>query len=230
MKAAIVDDNEREMQNLQKLLLEYGKAKGLDFDVVTFDEGLHFLNSYTPGFQIVFLDIEMACSNGIKVAEKLRSLDKNVCIVFVTNFVQYAVEGYSVDAIDYLVKPLAYPSFSSHMDRILTIVEKRATGFINVVSGSRILRVAVSDIFYVEVLNHALVYHTSDGDLKAWGSLKEVEEELKGCRFARCNKCYLVNLSHVQRVDGDICLVHGDSLLMSRGKKKGFLELLVSNA
>lgn len=227
MNVAIVDDDKNEIGRMKKYLSAYGKEKGIDFEISSFSDGLDFLEEYAPCYRIVFMDVDMPHSNGVKIAEKLRRVDKSVCLVFVTNYVQYAVEGYAVEATDYLVKPLDYNLFRIHLDKILSALAKRPDGAINITSGSGLVRVPVSEILYVEVLDHFLIYHTLSGEYKSWNSLKSAEKELADYRFERCNNCYLVNLAHVRKLDGNECTVGEDVLAVSRGRKKSFTEAVL---
>ncbi len=228
MNIAIVDDDRNEMQKLKDYLHTYGKENNISFQIFTYTDGLDFLQDYSPRFQVVFMDIDMPHSNGMYISQKLRQVDKSVCLVFVTNYVQYAVDGYSVDAVDYIVKPLNYPFFRTHFDKVLDAVSRRSDGFVNIPFGSGVVRLAVADIYYIEVLDHSLVYHTAVGDYQRWASLKAAQEELSAYGFERCNNCYLVNLMHVRKVDGNECVVAGDTLTISRGRKKTFLQSVVS--
>ena len=86
--------------------------------------------------------------------------------------------------------------------------------------------VKIKDIYYVEISGHQMIYHTSVGDFKTYGSLKAVEKELKSFNFALCNSCFLVNLDYVERVDGYDVTVKGHKLLISHPRKKEFMKEL----
>ena len=84
----------------------------------------------------------------------------------------------------------------------------------------------VSRILYIEVVNHSLIYHLTDEDLEAKGSLSELEESLRPYNFFRCSKCYLVNLEHVESVTENSVSVGGDQIQVSRAKKKALMDAL----
>ncbi len=103
MRIAIVEDEESATQELRVLFARYGKENNMEFSLDTFPDALKFLASYRADYDLVMLDIEMPFMNGMEGAEKLRKLDPYVPIVFVTNMRRYAVAGYKVNAIDFIM-------------------------------------------------------------------------------------------------------------------------------
>ena len=112
------------------------------------------------------------------------------------------------------------------MKRALSRVSRREEPFLvlNVKSGPRKLK--ISSIYYIEVKDHSLVYHTMDGDYSVFGSLKDAEQKLESYHFQRCNKAYLVSLRHVDNVQNGCAVVNGQQLLISRPRKAVFMEAL----
>lgn len=227
MNIAIVDDDKNEIDKIKKYLFDYSKEKNISFEISTFNDGFEFLEAYSPIYRIIFMDIDMPKCNGMQTAEKIRRIDKSVCIVFVTNYIQYAVDGYAVSASDYLVKPLDYKVFKNHFEKIIHSLSKHQNGNVNITSGNEIIRMPTSEILFIEVFDHYLIYHTLSGEYKSWNSLKSIEKELKDYHFERCNNCYLVNLAHVRKLDGNDCIVGNNVLTISRSKKKSFTEALL---
>ena len=88
------------------------------------------------------------------------------------------------------------------------------------------MKVKLIDIDYIESIKHELIIHTNEGKFSLWGALKEMEARLKTSHFLRSNYCYLVNLAHVQGVDGDYVILGNKSLKISRARKKEFMEAL----
>ncbi len=228
MNIAIVDDERAVSEQLTSFLERYGKEQGLLFQITAYEDGIDLLDKYVPKYDIIFLDIEMPHSNGMKVAQRLRKIDRSVCLVFVTNLAKYAVAGYAVAATDYIVKPLAYDSFQFHFRRILESASHVEKASIGIVTDKSVVRLQVADILYLEVVNHFVVYHTVEGNYKTWCSLKEAEKPLEKYHFARCNNCYLVNLQHVRSIDSDLCTVGTEQLRISRSRKKAFVEAALS--
>ena len=148
-------------------------------------------------------------------------------IIFITMLTQYAIEGYSVGAFDYVLKPVRYDEFCAKMDRACRMIAHQSTDLaleIRTKEGTR--RVGVDRIAYLEVVNHDVLVHTDTETYRQWGSLKTYEEQLGEAHFARCNVSFLVNLKYVQGVTGDSVQVAGEALPISKAKRKDFLTAL----
>ena len=137
-----------------------------------FGDGMNFVSDYTPEYDVVFMDIEMPYLNGMKAARKMRKLDAEVQLVFVTHLAKYALQGYEVDAAGYLLKPLEYFSFANRMKRILAKRRQGRGGELYIKSPAGVVRIDPAKLKYVEVIDHFLIYHTADGDYKAYGQLQ----------------------------------------------------------
>ena len=228
IRAAIAEDDPAFRSQLNSFLQQYACDKRLEITVSAFEEGQTLVSAYCPIFDVIFLDVEMPHLDGMSAAEKIRQKDSQVLLVFVTNVAHYAVKGYAVQALDYILKPLNYMSFSAKMDRIVKTLQLRQEKSILLNSGSSMRRIPVSQILYVEVLRHQVVYHLADELITVRGSLKEAENLLEGCSFEKCNSCYLVNLRHVRGVREDAVIVGQEELQMSRAKKKDFMQAVAA--
>ncbi len=225
---SLLEDDENERKRLKEYLEQYAKENGVDFAVKAFAGVKDFEAGYEKS-DLVLVDIELPDGNGFKVSEKLRKKDDDVMIIFVTNMAQYAVKGYEVEAFDFVVKPISYYSFSAKMERAmfkLKATKKTKEKTIVLKTVNSVITLSVSDIVYVEVIGHSLVYHTINGDFDVYGTMQKAAEDLGEAQFEFCNRCYLVNLAHVESVKGYECRAHGVSLQMSRLKKKQFMEKL----
>lgn len=231
MNIAIVEDEIEWQETLKKYLETYLNQKEVSYEVKTFLNGEDFLSSFFEGeFDLIFMDIDLGKDKiiGTEVSRRLREIDDEAVLIFVTNLAQYAIEGYSVDALDFIVKPLVYDPFRMKMEKAYKIINSRAKEknvIISVEKASK--KILAKDVYYVEISNHDLYYHTKDEEYKVRSSLKNVMEQLDGLSFAQCNSCYLVNLAYVERVEKDmIVLSNGSSLKMPRTRRKEFLKAL----
>lgn len=224
VRVAIVEDEQDAVDSLRGMINRYFEARGGDYKVTEFDNALRFLDVYKADFDIIFMDIEMPDLDGMKAAEQLRKLDPLVLLVFVTNMQQYAVKGYAVDALDFIVKPVEQRAFFALLDKATRILANKTGGEITVRSTTGVRRVSVLRVRYVEVRRHMLTFHTEDGEFEAWGNLRDIEKELPAELFSRCNIGYLVSLAHVSGVDGDDAVVGGDKLKISRPRRKEFMS------
>ena len=112
-KIAVVEDNDAMREQLCGFIAQYARESGRQLDVTAFADGAEIVDPYRPGFDIIFLDIEMPTLGGMPTAERIRQVDPDVVLVFVTNMAQYAIRGYEVDALDFVLKPVSYYQFSS---------------------------------------------------------------------------------------------------------------------
>ena len=223
---AVVEDDPGEAGVLRSHFERYGAESGEEFDIRWFPDGGSFLNNYQPIYDLVFMDIDLPGINGLDTAQCLRQADRSVALVFVTNLARYAAKGYAVDAMDFLLKPVSYANFTITVQRALLRCRHghQPDLLINIPDG--VYRISVSRIKYIEVINHTLVYHTTEGDVTSAGNLKEVESRLDCRQFVRCNRCYLVNLAFVRAVRGHTLVLDMDELQISRPKRAALLEAL----
>lgn len=231
MRIAIVEDNAAEADSLAAMLSEWSDARGCTIAVSKYVSPLIFLEKCrSDGFDAVFMDIEMPNMNGMDASARLREIDKDVIIVFVTNMAQFALDGYGVSALDFVVKPINRTRLFSLMDKIQSRLAMRVRRTVAIRSANSFIRLDADSIIYLEVYRHRLVYHTLDGDHDVWGSLTDAEKSLPSEKFARCNNGYIVNLAFVKRIDGDDVILDGtdERLKISRPKKKEFLSRLVA--
>lgn len=125
MNVIIVEDEERQQSILKRFLNEYFEEKKVAHSVETYFDGESFLKDYKKGnADLVFMDIELGTnhSNGMEVSKKLREIDNDVLLIFVTNMAQFAIEGYSVDALDFVVKPILYEPFKTKMEKTFKVL------------------------------------------------------------------------------------------------------------
>lgn len=226
IRVAIVEDDRSYAETLIQYLSQYEKESGQKLIVRYFQDGEDITEDYKCSFDIILMDVEMQFMNGMTAAEKIREQDGEVIIIFITNMPQYAMKGYTVDAMDYVLKPLSYFAFSQRIDRALQRLERRKTKYLSVAVKGGMMKIDVSHIYYIEVQDHNLCFHTIEGDYEAKGSMRELEEGLLPYHFYRSNKCYLVNLEHVFGIQGNDLLVGGDMLQVSRARKKDLLNRL----
>ena len=124
-KIAVVEDNDAMRAQLCGFIAQYAQESGHQLDVTAFSDGAQLVEPYRPGFDIIFLDIEMPKLGGMPTAERIRRQDPDVVLVFVTNMAQYAIRGYEVDALDFVLKPVSYYQFSTKLERALQRIQRR---------------------------------------------------------------------------------------------------------
>ena len=226
LRCAIVEDSPRELEHLKECLARYSAERDIPLETTVFGDAASFLEHYRADYDIVFMDIELPGINGMEAARRLREIDRQVILIFVTNMAQFAVKGYEVDALDYIIKPAQYGPLSIKLDRAAQRWRAAAESvMVALPTGTQ--RLLLWEIYYIEVQGHKLTYHTEKGQLPGTGTLQDAEQRLHGKGFLRCNKCYLVNQKHIQTVTGsDVVLSNGEKLQISRLRKQDFREEL----
>ena len=226
LRIAVVEDDKTYAAQLKEYLVRYGTEKNQKISVALFPDGEDIVTDYSAEFDIILMDVEMTFMDGMTTAERIREKDNEVVIIFITNMPQYAIQGYKVDALDYVLKPISYFAFSQRIDRALTRVKKKEATYITVAQKGGRKKLNVDKICYVEVRDHDLIYHSTKGDIVTKSSMKEAEDTLGGTKFFRCNRCYLVNLEYVEDFRGNDVTVASDVIQVSRARKKAFMDAL----
>lgn len=229
---AVVEDEDKAAEQLEGHLQRYTRehARGggnISFNVVRFRDAETFLSSYAEDvFDIVFMDIELPDMNGMEASARLRERDDEVIIIFVTNMAHYAIKGYEVRAFDFIVKPVTYTDLALKVKSALALADRKRgkTVWISNKEGRAALR--TTDIRYVEVVQHMLIWHTTHGDVKASGSLGDAEKLLAGEHFEYCNRCYYVNLRFVTAMRQYDVWLGDEHLQISRSKRNRFARAL----
>lgn len=226
IRIGIAEDDLEYAKQLHKYLKRFEKESHRELELSFFRNGEELLKSYDYQYDMLLLDIEMPKMDGMTTARHIREVDGEVMILFITNMAQYAIHGYEVDALDYILKPINYFSLSQRLERAMGRLKKREKQYliVQVKGGSK--KVDVEKICYVESQRHNLTIHTEDDVYQTTGTMKDMEEKLAKAHFFRCNKGYLVALKYVDSIVDGCAIVHGEKLLISRGRKNEFLEAL----
>ncbi|NEG90054.1 LytR/AlgR family response regulator transcription factor [Bifidobacterium aerophilum] len=226
---AVVEDDENAAVKLRACLGQYeSEHPGVRFEVTVFREPTSFLEPYRANWDIVFMDIEMPNMDGMEAARRLRDLDAETILIFVTNMAQFAAKGYEVDALDYIIKPFSYPDFQRKLSRAVRLCERESDA-IAIAQRGVTQRIRLRDISHVEVRGRNLDYHTEGGVITASGSLKELEATLRPHGFVRCGNPYLVNQRYITAVKGQSVLLEGGvELPIGRAYRKQFLTDLAA--
>lgn len=224
MRIAVVDDNEKDAEYLKTCLKRYGMETNVVFEVTIFDQAESFLADYHYNYDLVILDIDMPGMSGVEAAQRLREHDGSTALMFVTNMPQYALEGFAVGAVDYILKPVSFPDFRVKMQRALRYVERSRDFPISLKTTEGYVKLMVSDIYYIESELHYLIYHTRSGEYRIRGLLSENEEILAPYHFSRCGTSFLVNLRYVESMKGNDVTVAGTVLRISRSRKSSFVS------
>lgn len=228
LKIAVVEDEEETLSQLHSFLARYESEHHVPMQVSAFQDGSELLQAPFAEFDIILMDIEMPTLNGMATAEQIRKSGSDVVIVFVTNMAHYAIQGYSVGALDYILKPVTYYTLSVRLERAIAQVRKRGDRQIMLTLPDGVVRLEIRQIYYVEIQSRLLHYHTELGEFVLRGTMQSVEQELTKHHFVRCNYWYLVNLMYVTEVRKDVAVVAGNELAISRRNRTAFMTALTN--
>ncbi|MBE5942809.1 MAG: response regulator transcription factor [Lachnospiraceae bacterium] len=224
MRVAICDDENMQL-SMTKTSLETA-YKSLDLVVDTYNSGVGLLNAVdNVYYDLIILDIEMPGLNGIDTAKKLRKIEDKTAIVFLTSHVEYALEGYEVNALRYLTKPANTEKLSEIITYLLE--QKKKDKRILLRNSEDVELICVADIYYMEAQNQMMRVVTDKGEYWNRYNLGDYEAELSAYGFFRIHRGYLINLGHVLRLSGrEIVMDDNASLPVSRTKEAALKNAL----
>lgn len=234
IRIGIVDDEKQERNQLKQALARFSAENDTELNVQEFDCAAVYLAAQDRDFDILYLDIDMPQMSGMELAEKIRETDQDVILIFCTNLQQFALNGYSVGALGFIVKPIQWYSFHMYLTRALKVLQKRAgqktaPPHIVVKDGTVTRLLDAAEIAYVEVRQHDLLYNLCGGDgkteiIKNRGSMQEIAAQLTPYGFVRCSASYLVNLRCITAVSRMNVYIGGAALPIGRTYKDAFTE------
>ncbi len=225
---AIVEDRPSDQERMKEYLENYFQDRERP-KIRMFNDGEAFLKSYPPDLDLVLMDIEMKGMDGIQTARSMRKLDTRVQLLFVTNLIKFALEGYAVDAADFIVKPVRYPAFCASMDRVMRRMQARGNRFLTVRQGRETVCCSIREITYIESLNKKTILHRrGTKEIKCTDALYALEKKLEQEAFFRCHNAFLVNLDYIRSMTASEVTVDGVSIPVSKYRKKEFMQALVN--
>ena len=218
LRIAICDDNPVDTQIIQKYADGWLKQWEIETELVSFPSAESFLFQYEESqpFDLLFLDVEMGEMDGVALAKELRARGDTAQIVFITGYMDYMAQGYDVEALHYLIKPVDEQKLGSVLERAVKRIAQPTKQLV-VSTADGLVRLNITDIAYAEAMGHVLQLHMTNGTCyETRMAMKDAEEKL-GADFIHCHRSYLVNLRHVRRITRtDVVLDDGTALPLSR--------------
>ena len=204
---AICDDEAYFRKREKKLIEQYMEKRGYDCLIDLYSSGKQLLErtAMDMPYDVIFLDISMEEMDGLETAGRIRTLSETVYIVFVTAYITYALDGYKVGAVRYLLKEAE--SLENSMRECLDTItarmkEEKAVCELDIRNEKR--RIPVDDIFYVESRLHKVIFFVREDEGKEYARydrLDEVEKELRQYGFCRVHQSFLVNMKYAKAVE-----------------------------
>ncbi len=225
VRIIVAEDEDREYNAIFPIVDKYFNNISRPYKITRYVSGQKLIDEYKKA-DIILMDIELNESSGMEAAMKIREKDENVIIIFCTKMAQFAVKGYEVDALDFIVKPFTYESLAYRLNRAMKRLDSLPSSIL-VKTKQGVVSVDLAKLLYIDVYGHSLGYHMKDGTIYAWGSLSKLETELRPQGLLRCSNSVLVNRKHIAVIHGkEITLSNGEVLEISRQRHKAFLESL----
>lgn len=230
LHVAVVEDEEEQLRQIAAQVRRVLEAHRLQAQVEDFICAQALLDSCTAGkrYDIILLDIQMPGMDGMTAASVLRELDDEVLIVFITGMAQYALQGYKVDAFDFLLKPLTEEAISVCLLRALKRLRRQAPASLRVHSGTKVRIVPVRQILFAEYREHRTLLCTREEEIPCTSAIGSIEELLLPHGFFRCHSAFVVNLAMVERLEGADLTIGGHLVPLSKHRRKQFLSALAA--
>lgn len=234
IKCLLVDDE----RLAQELLAGYiKKVPSLEIVAIcsTAMEAMHYLS--TSQVDLLFLDIQMPDLTGIAF---LRSLKTQPATILTTAYSEYALEGFELSVVDYLLKPIEFERFFQALSKALERLQKPVPpadifdpsdkvakeDYFFIKTDSKIVRIAFDEVLYIEALQKYIRIHTTDKKIISLLSLSKIEELLPTPPFIRIHRSYLVNIDKVDSIEGNMVRIKAHQLPISKGQRELFMNRL----
>ncbi|WP_022775823.1 LytR/AlgR family response regulator transcription factor [Butyrivibrio sp. AE2015] len=232
ISVAVVDDDKKYRELLLEYLKKYEAESGNRLLITEYTDGSDLTTELSgktsSGFDLILLDVEMKFMDGMETARIIRQYDRKVVIIFITNAPQYAISGYEVDALDYVLKPVNYFPFSQTIDRAIGRMKEREHKYIFLSGNGYAYKIDLYNLVYIEVEGRELVFHLKEGmeNFRITSPMKKIESKLESKMLFRCSQGFMVNLEYVDEIDGMDVIVAGTRIPVSKSQKRAFVDAL----
>ena len=232
IRIAVLDDVASDLSLISNYVRRYASEpenRVVEIKLDCFSDSGLFIENYVPQYDILFIDVCMPLVSGLEVARSIRKLDNSVCIIFVTNMAQYALDAFEVDAMGYMIKPVHYGDFTIRMRKAISVVLHNKGEYIALKTVDGYRKVNTADILYFEAKGHIMHGKCRNGEIiQVRTTMRELETALQKYSFARCNHSYLINLRHVDVVKVSV-LVGNEEIPLGRKWKDSFLSAFLDS-
>lgn len=228
LKIAICDDEQNQIEYITSLVTSWGAKEWHSCEIRTFASAEAFLFEYEDdkAYDILLLDVEMKNITGIELAKRIRKDNNHAEIVFITSHFEFVGEGYEVDALHYLIKPISEDKLSQVLTKAAEKLSVEPPSVVISCEGETV-KLYESDILYTESFLHYIVIHTKDKEYRIKGSISAFEDRLSD-DFYRIHRSYIASLKHITRISRSSINIGKIELPLSRGKyddiNRAFIE------
>lgn len=220
-RIAICEDEAVFRQEQETICRKICDKLNIEYELTAFESATDFMDVYALGerYDLLLLDIVMDELNGMELARRLREQGSEAAIVFITSNPDYAIEGYDVGALHYLMKPLS-------AERLGEVIEadykhRFLSSYLLVKSGTQNLRLPMKDVVYMETIGRHVKIATLNGELKTSAKLTELLGVLPKGQFCRCHVGFAINLNNIKTISRtEAVAVNGKAIPISRAYQK----------
>lgn len=234
IRIVITEDQEEDRKKLAGYIRQYARDNGDSIEVLEYADGLDLLENYPESPDILFLDIDMVHSNGMETAHRIRSFDEHVKILFVTRMVQYALEGYEVQAVDYIIKPVTYELFCGKFSRVIREIAREETAALNIKTVDGQILISPGELIRAETTGKHLMLVVRRNQNKKQEirettmPMYQLEKALEPYDFFRCHTAFLINLRYVTGYTQTDVFMDDEKIPLSKHRRKAFIEALLA--
>ena len=236
IRIAICDDTKIDAERLARFVRAGAKRRLIEVALSFFQKGEDLLRVFAPGlFEIVFLDIYMTGITGVDVAHRIREKDGNCILMFTTSSMEHALEGYDVQALHYLIKPISQHKLDEALNRSFKLLEDRLVNICTVMVERKQIDIPLQEIMYVEAQNKYCNIHTISGEVfSPRMAIEKLKEQLPMPPFLHCHRSYIANLYFVHDIGSDFIMKNGDTVcirqLDAKYVKEKYMQFLMDIA
>nr|WP_302597103.1 LytTR family DNA-binding domain-containing protein [uncultured Cellulosilyticum sp.] len=222
----ICEDEKAHREQLKKYLGPILNELEVLHEFIEYETGEQLLNNYSQKAQLIFLDIQMGKLTGMETARRIREIDEEIDIIFLSGSASYMQEGYEVNAKRYLTKPISAEEFRRQVKPCIQTILKKQEEYIWIKSGYASYKLLVHDILYAETYGRKVNIHTRQKIYDTHISLGQIEKRLDKEQFFRCHRGYLVNLQYIEGIEKEYLIIAGNEVPISRFKVKDLKKAL----
>ena len=200
MKIVICEDEGVFSEQLVEYINEWAKTAAVFVEIFIYTTAEKFLYEWEDGedYDLIFLDIKMGRMSGMDLAKLIRKTNNDIPIVFTTNMKEYVFKGYSVSAMQYLLKPVKKEDCFTCLNKVLQSNKTKKYYLLN--DTEKTVKIPTSDIIYIEMYSHTATMVTATKKYECRKTVSQVLEELNDALFIKCHKSFIINIRHIEAV------------------------------